>query len=280
MFSTIILRDIPKEIVQIDLLSYEIQGGFRGFHMVPAGLHYVSILANGTDYGFWLNLPPNEVVIKVFDSTQKQFVDDEPDSANQYRELAASGAMAKTLLPYPQAEWLNWWKLTQHISFEDQLPQLHQETASESPINCSPSEFGDWIQQQHKSRFELAFFETHKGDASAFLAEFQLAFVRWLISSEDNEDVEAFTRWQHLLVSIYNAGEYVIAQHPQLFCDLIDTLLVQFNYLPPQMLTPDSFISTNAKYLAEDMIDTDLAALVEKGQEFSNWLDNSISSDR
>lgn len=51
------------------------------------------------------------------------------------------------------------------------------------------------MQQHHKSHFELALFDTYSGDASAFMAEFQFAFGRWLVSSENNEDVEAFKRW-------------------------------------------------------------------------------------
>lgn len=104
MFGTIILQDIPKQAVHLDLWSYKLQSGFWGFQMVPTGVHYLNALADATHSGFWLGLPPNKVVVKVFDSTQNQFVDDEPQSAEQYRQLAASGAMDKVLIPYPHAE--------------------------------------------------------------------------------------------------------------------------------------------------------------------------------
>lgn len=278
MFSTIILRDIPKEFVQIDLWQYPIQGGFRGFQMIPEGIHYISILAGDVRPGFWLILPPNEVVVKVFDSTELQFVDDNAESEEQYRELAFSGAMAKALVRYPQEEWLDWWNLTRHINVGGSLPQLHQEIPREMPLNLSPSELAEWMEKKHKSRFEMALEESHQGNESAFLAEFQFAFVRWLVTAEEQEDQKAFSRWQHLLLAIYNAGEGTIAQHPELFCNLIDTLLAEFLYLPDSLLTPESFVLENAKYLAEDMIDTEIPNLVEKGQEFSVWLESAIAN--
>ena len=244
--------------------------------MVPEGVHYISISMGNSRPGFWLILPPNEVVVKVFDSTQLQFVDDDVESAEQYQELALSGAMAKALLRYPHEEWLDWWNLTRHIKTGDSLPQLHQETPSELPLDLSPTNLADWMEKNHKSRFEMALYDSHKSDKSAFLAEFQFAFVRWLVTAE--EDLEAFSRWQHLLLGIYNAGERAIAQHHELFCSLIDTLLVQFRYLPDSLLTPDSFVLENAEYLAENMIDIELPALVEKGREFSTWLEGAIAN--
>ncbi|MHA1684395.1 MAG: hypothetical protein ACTSUE_25890, partial [Promethearchaeota archaeon] len=43
VFGYIILRDIPKKEVQLDLALYKIQGGFRGFALVPPGLHFVKV---------------------------------------------------------------------------------------------------------------------------------------------------------------------------------------------------------------------------------------------
>lgn len=278
MISTLILRHIPKESVQIDLWQYPIQGGFRGFQMVPEGIHYVSILAGDARPGFWLILPPNEVAVKVFDSTQLQFVEDEAESVEQYRELALSGAMAKALLCYPHEQGLDWWKLTQHIKVGDSLPQLHQETLSEIPLNLSSLELAKWMDKNYQSRFEMALEDSHKRDESAFIAEFQFAFVRWLVTAQEQEDLEAFSRWQHLLLAIYNAGERAIAQHPELFFNLIDTLLVQFRYLPDSLLTPESFVMDNASFLVEDMMDTELPDLVEKGREFSAALERASAT--
>jgi hypothetical protein len=277
MLSTLILRDIPKESVQIDLWHYPIQGGFRGFQMVPEGIHYISIVAGNRRPCFWLSLPPNEVSVKVFDSTQLQFVDDDAQSAEQYRDLALSGAMAKSLLRYPHEQGMDWWNLTRHINMGDSLPQLHQETSIAMPLDLSPTDLAEWMVNHHQSRFEMALSDSHQGDKSAFLAEFQFAFVRWLVTAGGQEDLEAFSRWQHLLLGIYNAGEGAIAQYPDLFCHVSDSLLTQFRYLPDFLLTPDSFVIENAPYLAEDMMDTELPELVKKGQELSAWLEGVLA---
>lgn len=265
MYSTIILRDIPKETVEIDLWSYNIQGGFRGFQIVPPGLHRISIRAAQKQHAFWLFSHPNEVIVKVFDAIEQKFFDDEPDSAMQYQELAMSGAMDKALLIYPHNSF-DWLKLTRHISVEKNLLSTISAIKSNNSLN------------QHKSRFKQAFFDIHKGDGTAFLAEFQYAFVCWLLSAKDIEDVEAYQCWRHLLLSVYNAGEEMIAQNPDFFCDLIDTLLVQFNYLPDSMLISDSFVCAHANYLVEDMIDTKIPSVVEKSHEFSAWFANAIAS--
>jgi len=268
MSSIIVLRDIPKQTVQIDLWSYEIQGGFRGFQAIPPGVHYIKIQSGDIHSDFWVALPANEVVIKVFNYQQRQFVDDTPESAATYREMALGGAMGKTLIAYPAEEWSDWWSLTQHIAIAPQLPPLHHETVIQPPADLPPTELMDWLQHHHQSRFEQAFLGTHDGEPTTFLAEFQFAFVRCLLSEADQA---AYDRWRHLLLAIYNAGERVIAQFPQLFCDIVDTLLAQFDYLPETLNTADSFVFTNLSQLIEDLIDTGLKSTSAKGQELADW---------
>ncbi|MDX2098372.1 MAG: hypothetical protein SFW36_11400 [Leptolyngbyaceae cyanobacterium bins.59] len=276
MSNFILLRDIPKQTVQIDLWRYEVQGGFRGFQSVPSGIHYVEIQAGELQANFWVAVSGNEVVIRMFDYQQQQFINDTPESEAHYQELALSGAMGKALIAYPNAEWLAWWQLTRHIPIAPELPQLHHESPMQPPLDLSPADLGDWMQQKYLSRFEQALLTTHQGNTAAFLAEFQFAFVRWLVSTEGVEDQEAFRRWQHLLLASYGAGETTIAHYPELFCDLVDTLLAQSNYLPDVLLTPDSFVCSTASHLAEDMIDTDIEALVAQGKRLADWLDQTI----
>ena len=68
MFGYIILRDIPKKLVQLDLLDFPIRGGFRGFAEVNPGPHYVSIKVNEEMHkGFWCWVKPGEVIVKMYD---------------------------------------------------------------------------------------------------------------------------------------------------------------------------------------------------------------------
>lgn len=268
-FGYIVLRDVPKDEVRIDADFYENQGGFRGFQLVPAGVHYVSVQVEGTHKGFWCYLEPNEALVKVFNHSLHQFGDDEPETTAQYQQLALSGAMAQALISYNQESWEIWENLTKHISKRGFPPTLYQEESSNPPTNLSTEELGNWM-LQNKSRFEQALFGTHGGDIDGFLAEFQFAFVRWFI---DPEDMEALNRWRNLLQALYNAGESGIAKAPNLFPSLIDTMIAQFDCLPEEMLTPDSFVASQAEYLAEDMIDSDIEEVVEKGQEFQAYLE-------
>jgi hypothetical protein len=269
-YGFIILRDVPKEEARIDVFFSEIEGGFRGFQLVPAGVHYVSVQVEGTHKGFWCYLQPNEAIVKVFNSSVQQFEDDEPENTAHYQQLALAGAMGQVLIPYEQDSGKIWEQLTNYISSRDFPPPLHQEESINPPDNLSSEELSEWMQKPKKSRFEQALFDTHGGDTMAFLAELQFAFIRWFI---DNEDIEALNRWRHLLQAIYNAGERGIAKAPDLFPNLIDLLVLQFDYLEDEMFTPNSFVVYGAEYLAEDMIDSDIEEVVEKGREFENYLE-------
>jgi len=70
-FGYIVLRDIPKQQAQIDTVIFPIKGGFRGFQLVPAGPHYVSVTGyRGDRYSFWCYLRADDVIVKVLDPNQ------------------------------------------------------------------------------------------------------------------------------------------------------------------------------------------------------------------
>lgn len=268
-FCYIILRDVPKEKAQIDADIYEIEGGFRGFKKVIPGFHYVGVQVEQIYQGFWCCLQPNQVLVKVFNHTLHQFEDDEPETTIHYQKLALAGAMDRVLIAYKHDSWKIWEKLTNHIDCGIFHPILHQEKSNYAAVNISSEQPNDLLLKQ-QSRFEQALFNTHSGDPEAFLSEFQFAFVRWYTNIED---LEALNRWRYLLQAIYNAGESGIAKAPELFSSLIDTLLVQLDCLPEDMFIPNSFVTSQARYLAEDMIDSDIEGIVEKGREFEAYLE-------
>jgi hypothetical protein len=263
-FCLIILRDIPKEKAQIDTDVYEIKGGFRGFKKVIPGLHYVGVKVDEINKGFWSYLEPNEVLVKVFNHTYQQFENDEPETKAHYQKLALGGAMDQVLIPYNHDSWEVWEKLINHIN-----PRVFPLILNDAVVNIPFDNPSDLLLEQRQSRFEQTLFNKHGGDTEAFLSELQFAFVRWYINIKDTEALDC---WNYLLQAIYNAGEPGIAKAPQLFFALIDILLVQFDCLPQDMLIPDSFVIAQAKYLAEDMIDSDIEGIVEKGQKFGAYL--------
>ena len=74
------------------------------------------------------------------------------------------------------------------------------------------------------------------------------------------------------MLAFYQAGESSIADFPDLFVKLVDTLIGQFQYLSEEMFSPDSFVMGDIRYMVEDMIDTGIKVLVEKGNELSKYL--------
>ncbi|MBE9199749.1 AAR2 pre-mRNA splicing protein [Nodularia sp. LEGE 06071] len=262
-FCWIILRDLPKKKAQIDTDVYEIEGSFRGFKQVISGLHYVGVKVDQIYQGFWSYLEPNEVLVKVFNHTSQQFEDDEPETTAHYQKLALGGAMDHVLIPYEHDSGEIWEKLTNHIH-----PPVFSPILRNAAVNIPVDNPSDLLMEQRKSRFEQTLFNQHGGDIEAFLSELQFAFVRWYA----HEDIEALNRWNYLLQAVYNASEFGIAKAPKLFSSLIDILLAQFDCFPQDMFTPNSFVTAQANYLAEDMIDSDIDGIVEKGQDFEAYL--------
>ena len=256
MFGAIILRDVPKKEARIDLTRHQIQGGFRGFSMVPpAAWHYVSVKHGAHHVGFWCYLEPRQAVVKVFDP-ETGFQDADTEIQAQFAGLALSGAMGPALLDYPHAQLGPWLGMVNHIPQQGFPPQLFVE--EEGP----------------GSRFDKAYLNSHSGDAVSFLAEFQYAFASWLVSLDAAaQDQAAFERWRHLVLAAYNAGEDRIRAGGTLFAQLVDVMLHQLGVLPDEWFTDDSFlVSSQAGYMSEDMVDTGIPELVEKGQAFESYL--------
>lgn len=258
MFGYIILRDIPKREVQIDLLSYRIKGGFRGFAQVPPGLHYVNVPVDGQRVAFWHVLTAHEALVRVLDPDNLAFVADAPENEQRFQHMALGGAMHQALMPYTHAEWPRWAKLTTYITNANM--RLNQEP----PVD--PLDFSAGLP---RSRFEQAFQDTHQSNLATFQAEFQCAFVRWLVNQDDEV---AFKRWQHLVQATYNAGEHTIAAYPALFVSLVDVLVCQFEMLPDDWFSLHSFVSDPAAYLIEDMTDTGLPTLMDKAKQLAVYL--------
>lgn len=258
--NAIVLRNIPKEEVRIDLFRQNIQGGFRGFYadFPLMGWHYVSIKVDEFHVGFWCRLGMGEAIVRVFDP-DRGWIEDDPETAQNYTELALSGAMNQAMLPYPDQLYGPWFGLVSYLPATQFPPPLHEEDRGTG------------------SRFEQAFQGTHGGQPESFLAEFQYAFLAWLISLDTpTENETAFARWQHLLLAIYNAGEYRIRDSGKLFASLVSILMRQFDLLPKSWFEPGSFLIEQANYMVEDMIDTEVEDLVKQGRVFDRYLEKYL----
>lgn len=267
MYGYIILRDVSKEEVQLDFSIFEIQGGFRGFAQVPPGPHYVAIKDRGQmEGGFWCFVESSSVVVKIYDYQEKRFERD-LENEEHYSSLALSGTMNRALIPVMirdgKAQAL-WQGLVSHVKKEGFPPTLHEEEPMSPPLELSPEQLSDWYETKFKSRFEQAFLESHQGNVSRFLAEFQFAFVRLLL---DQRDQEAFERWRNLLQAIYGAGEQMMVKESKLFTYIVDSIINQFNLLSRDYFQKDSFVIHEMDYFMEDLRDTGNQALIAKATE-------------
>jgi hypothetical protein len=90
MFGAVVLKDIPKEEVEIDIFKYQISGGFRGFFLIPFGLHYVGIKFKNKFKGFWFYIKPYTAFVKQFNYETECFEDVNQETYNNFRHLALS----------------------------------------------------------------------------------------------------------------------------------------------------------------------------------------------
>lgn len=251
----IILRDIPKEEVKIDLARFSIQGGFRGISEVPTGPHYVSVRSAGNHHGFWCYVHPGQVIVKLFDSEQNEFTEDLPESAAHFTRLAKGGSMSHVLRPYPDQFFAPWFSLTKHLKEENFPPKIY-----ESDMLLS-------------SRFDSAFKGTHGADPDNFMEEFQYAFLSWIVSADTKDKNErAFLRWRHLLLSIYNAGDRNISDYPELFERIAECMLVQFDRLADDFFGEGSFLTEQIDYLLEDMAECRDPEVASKSSELRLYI--------
>lgn len=236
----VVLLDLPKDVLTVDLAKVRLRGGFRGLTGVPPGVHRLAVRARrGEEAAAWLCLEPGEVRVLAFD--EERLAAAEAERTQRYAELAESGALEPSLQPFPHHT--PWARLTRPLAAVRFPPRLHRD----------PERGGEAA-----SRLERALEETHGGDAASFLAELAFAFLRGVL----DEDRAAFARWQQLVQAIYHCGERLPAERPALFVDVVDLLIAQQTQLPREVFREGGPVVEFSRYLSEDLRDTGLPALV------------------
>ena len=273
MFGYIILRDIPKQLVQLDLLYFPIKGGYRGFSEVSPGPHYISIEVNDEMHeGFWCWVKPSEATIKVYDYESNIFKDDEPENEAHFKILATSGAMNHVLIPATVSNFNSvsqWKKLTSDIGSGNFPPVLNQEVPMVLPLDINPDEISEWYITKFKSRFEQAFNDTHRKNVNSFLEEFEYAFLKYIVRQSDEI---ALNRWMNLIQAVYNAGERGVESAPDLFIKFVYIVKHQFNLLKNKDLQPNTKLISGVDKIIEDMYDVGTVKLKEHAQDFEIYL--------
>lgn len=273
MSGYIILRDIPKKLVQLDLLYFPIKGGFRGFAEVSPGPHYVSVeVSDAMHEGFWCWVNPGEAIIRVYDYEKNIFKNDELKNESHFKKLATSGAMDKVLIPATLNNYKLvslWKKLTRNIRSNNFPPTLHNEVPMTLPLDINPDDVSDWYINKFKSRFEQAFNDTHKNNIQAFLEEFEYAYVKYIVRQRDEK---ALGRWMDLIQAVYNAGERSVEVSPDLFINFVYIVKYQFDLLKNEDLQPNTKLIAGVERIIEDMRDVGTDKLIKHAQAFENYL--------
>lgn len=245
----LLLLELPPGVVSLDLLQLPLGEGQRGFREVPPGVHRIALTppepeSEGGEAAAWIQFAPGEVVVRALVGGQLLPVD--PELEGHLRAQFASGELDTQLRPFPRH--FPWSALVEPLQGRSFPPSLH------------PSRGGHRL-----SRFEHAWHETHARDAEALLAEFAWSFLRFLL----DDDESALERYSHLVQALYHAGEDLPKSDPALFVRLVDLTIAQQRLLPRDLLARNSVLVFGSHYLSEDLVDTEVAELVEAGRRWA-----------
>jgi hypothetical protein len=201
--NNIILRDLPKKMVQIDLWPFEIHGGFRGFQMVPSGLHYIAVLHDASYRGSW-DFLQNEALVKVFDHHTSSLVGADDATQAAFRQMADRGAMSQVLIQYPELAVAQWHQLTSHITPEN-FSAIHTIKATDIQLTTSRDDL---------------------------IASYQWAFLKVVVVYPENLDVADMQDWVAWVQGVCSADSAFISKNIS-FCNaFMDLLPLHLNLLP------------------------------------------------
>lgn len=250
IFQTILLRNLPKSEVRMDLMQYRIEGTFRGFREVPStNPHYVSVKVGDAFTGFWCYGEAGDVLVKTFDQEGRAWRDETPKKAARYREMASDGGLDDFLMPYDQTTFTAWHALTHKLPRETFPPNLYPAPNEDHPEGLDDAELRKWVEARNRQRLQTTFYEQHEANISGFLAEMQFSFLRWLVEGEES----GFARWGYLLQTLYHAELSEISEHPNLFAGLVDVIIPHFEFLPTLAFTAGGMARFASGMLAENM---------------------------
>lgn len=260
MSGHIILRDIPKQVVRLDAWDLVIEGGFRGFGRVPAGIHFTRVLVDGSDRGStWCFLRPGEVLVYVHDFEKNMLnMDRVEERVASYTELARSGAMNRAFVDVGSVGGMDmdaWLSITRHVNATGSVPALHSEKPMMPPANGRAVDVETFFHEEFKSRFLQAYIDTHHGNVDTYVAEIEFALVKFL----GEGDPVARDRWMQLVLGAFNAGEHAVMDHPEAFIELVPVVSRQLEALMRFGIHVDEGVLDRARWLADDIEDCAVA---------------------
>lgn len=250
MFGAVVLKDIPKEEIRIDIFKYQISGGFRGFFLIPFGLHYLSIKFRNKFKGFWFYIKPYTAIVKIFNYETEEFEEVDQETFNTFRHLALSGQMGAALINYPVGEWVKWNKLVSKIN--------------EHYFSLKNLEQNQFYTQNTREIIELS----KKNDYSDFFADLQFSFITWIVDDANTFNKKNFEFWQNLIEKILNSEKELIIKNYIFFDETTKIILSQFQNLEKEWLSVNNKFLCLIKNYIELLKSTEIDVLLERVKEF------------
>ena len=285
----LVVLDVNGWSIRLDFTSYGVETANQlVVQSIPAGLHRLGLgLRMAPSPAVWFDLAPGQIVGFRLNESVYRYEKLSDATLADYKKLLLSGAEIENLETYVclhdlgnEDRWVAWQKVTKHLKVDSIPVKIHPNETAEPPTNLSLEERKNWLIQQ-PTRFEQILFNTHEGSSEKFLAEFEYVFIQ---KQYYHDDVIALKRWEFMIQALYNAGERGILKAPELFVSAVEVLMVQFSATPKANLDPNYVampgiaqrvpvdVVTGADNLVEDMIDSEIEAVVEKGKEFEAYL--------
>lgn len=239
----IILRDMPKQKVQIDLWPFDIHGGFRGFQQVPKGLHYVATLHEQSYPSFW-GFVQDETLVKVFDAETGSYHDADAETKATLQQMADSGAVNHRLIAFPQLAVPQWYRLTNYITPENfaQIPGIEALD----------------IHLQHSNE--------------DILAAYQWAFLQVIVAYPEHLNAHHMKVWlEWVRIAGATTSEF-IAAHVRFYNVFLELLNLHLELLPSNYRTETEFIRKGAEAFGEKLQqvgDVELSVKAKQHQLFA-----------
>jgi DnaJ-domain-containing protein 1 len=243
---------IDAEVIPLLVLDNQpipvaaLSSNFCGFRGLSPGPHFLQF--PGLNARSWFQIEAEGITILLFDLESRSFtlIPHSPENL-ELRTTLNSPRGDAILLPAPPNE--TWKQLSD--------PLLSRRIM---PVQVFPvSE-----PRQGQSRLDQIWKIEHKGDSASFLAEMAATYIEG-----ENGITESAKRWFHILQAIYNCGERRPQEDPVLFEKIVDLLIAQLQNIRGG---PRGAIVEHARYLAEDLIDSEHPTLVAAGRRWKEFL--------
>jgi hypothetical protein len=239
----IVLRDVPKDEIQIDLWPFKVSGGFRGFSEVLSGPHFLTVKDKGQKVDEWFFIK-TKTLVKRYDEEAMRFINSENDSEFNYANMADSGLMLNNLIVYPNQAAMQWQALTSFVT-EDNFDSIRIRPSMDA-IENNTSEL--------------------------LLAQYQMSYVRMIVQPLENRNEEDWNNWGLWLRFFYGFSSHQILENKHLFLLVIDLFIMQFNILPKAYRKDIDFIEKQGFDFIQKIEKTQEKDLILKANHYKYFL--------